>query len=75
MKKSLLSIYLVIGLLTILEYLTVRGMFTSFICMGLVAIFALINIVLSVKEHRVMEAMLIALSGVALIAAYLPFLA
>lgn len=75
MKKSLQIIYLVIGFITLLEYLTVRGMFTSFICMGLVALFGLINLAFSIKDRNVNEAMLVALSAFALISAYLPFLA
>lgn len=64
------AIFLLVGVLTILEFIYVRGMFTWFIAVVATIIAGAIEIFYSLKEKQFMKAALVLLSVVALCMGY-----
>lgn len=69
-RKIFEIIYLIIGALTICEFIFVSGMFTAPIMMLLSAVTGILNIVWEIKERNVTQAALYLLATVALNMAY-----
>ncbi len=63
-------VFLAIGFATVLEFLFVRGMFTWIIAVAATAAAGIVNIVLSLRDRRFLDAALYLLSGVALCMGY-----
>lgn len=68
--KVLPVVFLIVGCLTMLEFLLVRGMFTWLIAVAATGLAGLANLVLCVKEGRWMDAGLYLLCSVALCMGY-----
>lgn len=62
--------FLVIGALTILEFIFVRGMFTWLIAVGAIIIVGILNIIINIKYKEWLQAVLYALSTVAFCMGY-----
>lgn len=73
-RKGLQLAYLVVGSLTVLEFLFVRGMFTWLIAVSAITVLGIVNVFASIKDHDVMEAALYVLSTIALCMGYTLFL-
>ena len=71
MEKNLKRMFLVVGLLTVLEFVFVRGMFTWLICVAATVLVGALNIFVSIKEKDLMQAALYALCVVSLCMGYL----
>lgn len=64
-------VYLIISILTILEFIFVKGLFTSFIVMGLVIIFGIINAILEIKEKNIIYSLNYIFMSIALCMGYI----
>lgn len=73
-RKGLQLAYLVVGSLTVLEFLFVRGVFTWLIAISAITVLGIVNVFSSIKDHDVMEAALYVLSTIALCMGYTLFL-
>lgn len=73
-RKGLQLAYLVVGSLTVLEFLFVRGVFTWLIAISAITVLGIVNVFASIKDHDVMEAALYVLSTIALCMGYTLFL-
>lgn len=62
--------YLVVGALTVLEFLFVRGMFTWLIMAGAVTLLGAINVILSCRDREWLPALQYILTTVALTMGY-----
>lgn len=63
-------LFLVIGVLTVLEFIFIRGMFTWLMMVALVSVVGLVNIVLSLRARRFYAAAHFLLTSVALVMGY-----
>ena len=63
-------IFIIIGVLTILEFSFVRGMFTGPLMMGLAALFGLINVVLELANKKYLTAVHFLITAIALCMGY-----
>lgn len=70
-KNAAQIAYLVVGALTVLEFVFVRGMFTWLIAVTAVMLLGAINVVLSCAEKKWMEAAHYVLTSAALCMGYL----
>lgn len=70
-KKIAKLIYLIAGLITILEFLFVRGMFTWLIVVTLVIITGIVNIIMEIKDKNYMGAAHYIVTSVALCMGYM----
>lgn len=66
MRKWFQIFFFIAGILTILEYMFVCGMFTSLMAMTLVWIAGIANLIYAVKDKEYHTALLYALSTIAL---------
>lgn len=73
MEKNLKRVFLVVGLLTVLEFVFIRGMFTWLICVAATVIVGAMNIIVSIKGKDFMQAALYTLCVVALCMGYLVY--
>lgn len=64
------AVFLIVGALTVLEFLFVRGMFTWMIAVAATVCAGLWNIVLALMDRRYMDAALFLLCSVALCMGY-----
>lgn len=69
-KKSLEVLFLVVGILAVLEFICIRGMFTWFIAVAAVIIIGTLNIIVSLKYKEWLQACLYMLSIIALCMGY-----
>ena len=51
-------LFVIVSILTVLEYMFVTGMFTSVLCLMLVDIVGVVNVIVSLKEKKFNEAFL-----------------
>lgn len=63
--------FLIVGFLTILEFILVRGMFTWFIAVATTVLVGGLNIIINIKYREWLQACLYTLSTVALCMGYL----
>ena len=70
LRKALQITFLVVGLLTVLEFLFVRGMFTWLVAVAATAAAGLGNVAISLRDRRFCDAALYALCSVALCMGY-----
>lgn len=72
MKKQFFSIiFIIIGILTILEFLFIQGMFTGPFMLFLVAISGIINFVLEVKDRNYIYSVIYLISTAGLSMGYI----
>lgn len=69
-SKGFQIAFLIVGALTVLEFIFIRGMFTWLIAVFAVSILGIMNIILSIKNKDMMLAALYALATVALCMGY-----
>lgn len=69
-SKFLQIAFLVVGVLDILEFLFVRGMFTWLIAVAAVAVVGILNIIVSLKNKEPLLAALYTISAIALCMGY-----
>lgn len=74
MRITMKVLFLLIGTITILEYLLVRGMFTWLIVATASVVMGAINVVWEIKDRNYLESLLYVLATVALLMGYFPFL-
>lgn len=63
-------LFLLVGTLTILEFIFIRGMFTWMISVVSVIIVGTLNVAISIKEKKWLQAYLYTLSSIALCMGY-----
>ena len=51
-------LFIIVSILTVLEYMFVTGMFTSVLCLMLVDIVGVVNVIVSLREKKFNEACL-----------------
>lgn len=71
LKQAAQVAFLIVGLLTVLEFVFVRGMFTWLIAVAAVAVTAAINVALSCRDKEWLSALHYVLTAVALCMGYL----
>lgn len=71
MKKIFPILFLVVGFLTVLEFIFIAGMFTWILMVISTSIIGLINIFIEVKNRQYLQAILYLLATTALVMGYL----
>lgn len=71
LKQGAQIAFLLVGALTVLEFVFVRGMFTWLIAVAAVAVVAAVNVVLACRDKDVLGALHYVLTAVALCMGYL----
>lgn len=69
--KYLQIAFLIVGALTVLEFVFIRGMFTWLIAVAAVAVLGTLNVIASVKNKELLLAALYILSTIALCMGYI----
>lgn len=57
-------LFIIVSILTVLEYMFVTGMFTSVLCLMLVDIVGVVNVIVSLKEKKFNEAFLYLIASI-----------
>lgn len=71
LRKTFQALFLIAGILTILEFIFIKGMFTWLIMTSIVCLVGVINIFLAIKDRNYMEAFLYLVASIALIMGYI----
>lgn len=67
-------LFLIVGGITVLEFLFIQGMFTSLIVMFAVFVLGIVNIILSLKNQQYVSALHYVLTSIALCMGYITLL-
>lgn len=70
LKKAAFIAFLIVGIITVLEFVFVRGMFTWLIVVIATAVVGIVNIVISLKDKEWLQALLFLLASIALCMGY-----
>ncbi len=70
LKKAAFIAFLIVGFITVLEFVFVRGMFTWLIVVIATAVVGIVNIVISLKDKEWLQALLFLLASIALCMGY-----
>jgi hypothetical protein len=63
-------LFIIVSILTVLEYMFVTGMFTSVLCLMLVDIVGVVNVIVSLKEKKFNEAFLYLIASIGISMGY-----
>lgn len=63
-------LFIIVSILTVLEYMFVTGMFTSVLCLMLVDIVSVVNVIVSLKEKKFNEAFLYLIASIGISMGY-----
>ncbi len=63
-------LFIIVSILTVLEYMFVTGMFTSVLCLMLVHIVGVVNVIVSLKEKKFNEAFLYLIASIGISMGY-----
>ena len=63
-------LFIIVSILTVLEYMFVTGMFTSVLCLMLVDIVGVVNVIVSLKEKIFNEAFLYLIASISISMGY-----
>lgn len=63
-------LFIIVSILTVLEYMFVTGMFTSVLCLMLVDIVGVVNVIVSLKEKNFNEAFLYLIASIGISMGY-----
>ena len=63
-------LFIIVSILTVLEYMFVTGMFTSVLCLMLVDIVGVVNVIVSLKEKIFNEAFLYLIASIGISMGY-----
>ena len=63
-------LFIIVSILTVLEYMFVTGMFTSVLCLMLVGIVGVVNVIVSLKEKKFNEAFLYLIASIGISMGY-----
>ena len=63
-------LFIIVSILTGLEYMFVTGMFTSVLCLMLVDIVGVVNVIVSLKEKKFNEAFLYLIASIGISMGY-----
>lgn len=63
-------LFIIVSILTVLEYMFVTGMFTSVLCLMLVDIVGIVNVIVSLKEKNFNEAFLYLIASIGISMGY-----
>ena len=63
-------LFIIVSILTVLEYMSVTGMFTSVLCLMLVDIVGVVNVIVSLKEKKFNEAFLYLIASIGISMGY-----
>lgn len=63
-------LFIIVSILTVLEYMFVTGMFTSVLCLMLVDIVGVVNVIVSLKEKKFNEAFLYLIASISISMGY-----
>lgn len=69
-SKYLQVAFLVVGVLTVLEFVFIRGMFTWLIAVAAITVVGVLNVIVSMKNKEALQASLYILSTIALCMGY-----
>ena len=63
-------LFIIVSILTVLEYMFVTGMLTSVLCLMLVDIVGIVNVIVSLKEKKFNEAFLYLIASIGISMGY-----
>ena len=63
-------LFIIVSILTVLEYMFVTGMFTSVLCLMLVDIVGVVNVIVSLKEKKFNEDFLYLIASIGISMGY-----
>ena len=63
-------LFIIVSILTVLEYMFVTGMFTSVLCLMLVDIVGVVNVIVSLKEKKFNEVFLYLIASIGISMGY-----
>ena len=63
-------LFVIVSILTVLEYMFVTGMFASVLCLMLVDIVGVVNVIVSLKEKKFNEAFLYLIASIGISMGY-----
>lgn len=73
-KNYFSILFLVVGVITILEFLFIQGLFTSIMAMLAVLVAGIINVIVELMDKKILYALLYLLATIALCISYIPLL-